>query len=278
MTLKAEIETLDGLDKAFHSLYTQRDGKFVLTGVEGYTPEDRERVQKALRTERENASNAANALKPWKTLFGDKKPEEIQAALDGIDELKLAAKGKLDESAIEERVTARLEAAKKPLQRKLDEAAEKTAKAEGRIKAFEQAEERAAIKAAIQKVGLETQAFPESYADDGGLTAVLMGKLKVEVETTVDAEGNQARKLGRVVGHDGTDLQKIVQQLQSTQGYHWGTSKGGGADARGNSNGGNNVFKGNPWKKETRNLTEQTRIMRENPQLAERYKQEAGSN
>jgi len=275
-TLKPELDKLDELDKAFHSLYTERSGKWVLTGVDGYTPEDRERVNKALDGERRNASKYHNELKAWKTPFGDRKPEDIQAELDKIEEYKLAAKGKLDESAIEERVKARLDGATKPLQRKLEEAATERAKAEARVKAYEQAEERAAIRAAIQKEALASNALPESYADGGGLLAVLEGQLKVEVEVTQDADGNPVRKLGKVVSRDGaTELPKLLQQVQSTQGYFWGTSKGGGAGSRGGPGAGP-VVKGNPWAKDTRNLTEQMRISRENPQLADRYKREAG--
>lgn len=276
--LEPELDTLDGLDKAFHSLYTQRDGKFALTGVKGYTPEDREKVRKALDKERKAAETAIGALKPWKTMFGEKTPDEIQTALDSIDELKLASKGKLDESAIEERVTARLEAAKKPLQRKIEEASEKAAKAEARVKAFEQAEERAAVRAAIQKEALASGALPESYADGGGLLAVLEGKLKVEVEATTDEAGNPVRKLGRVLGADGTELPKLIQQVQSSQGYFWGTSKGGGANPRGGggpATGGG--FKGNPFDPKTLNRTEQLRLKRENRPLYDRYKSEAGA-
>lgn len=276
--LKPELDSLDGLDKAYHPLYTQRDGKHVLTGVDGYTPENRESVRRALEAERNNASKHANELKAWKTPFGDRKPEDIQAELDKIEEYKLAARGKLDEKDLEERVTARLSSATKPLERKLNEATEKAAKAEARVKAYEHAEERSAIRAAIQREALASGALPESYADGGGLLAVLEGQLKVEVEVTTDESGNPVRKLGKVVSRDGsTELPKLLQQVQSTQGYFWGTSKGGGAGARGGGNGGGGpVAKGNPWKQETFNRTEQLRLKRENPQLAARYKSEAG--
>jgi hypothetical protein len=50
----------------------------------------------------------------------------------------------------------------------------------------------------------------------------------------------------------------------------------GGGGAPGGSGSGRGS-KSNPWKKETRNLTEQGRIKRENPELAERLKREAGA-
>jgi hypothetical protein len=275
--LKPELEKIDDLDKALQPLYTQQGGKYVFTGLEGYDPTAVSKLQGVADKERRNASEHANALKPWKTLFGDKKAEDVQAELDRIEEYKLAAKGKLDEGAIEERVTARLTSATKPFERKLTEAAEKLAKAEARTKAYEQAEERAAIRAAIQREARVSNALPEAYADDGGLTVLLEGQLKVEVEVTQDADGNPVRKLGKVVSRDGsTELPKLLQQVQSTQGYFWGTSKGGGAGSRGGNGNTAPVVKGNPWAKETRNRTEQQRLDRENPSLAAQYKREAG--
>lgn len=270
MKLKSEIEKLEEVDQALRPLYTESAGKFVFTGLEGYDPGETGRLKIALGKERENASAAANALKPYRTLFGETKPEDIRAELDRIEEYKLAAKGKLDESAIEERVNARLGSATKPLERKLAAAEEKAAKAEARVKAFEAAEERAAIRAEAQKAALASSALPEAYADGGGLLAVLEPLLTVAVET--DAEGN--RKLGKVTGKDGAEVAKIVQSLQQTQGYFWGPSKGGGANG---GQGGSRLPAGtNPWKKESRNLTEQMRIARENPALAAQYKTAAG--
>lgn len=253
--LDSELSSLEGVDKAYHPLYTERDGKWLLTGVKGYTPEDREKTAGALKRERENAStyaNEAKALRPWKTLFGDKKPEDIQAQLERIEELELAAKGKLDESELEKRVAARLDAAKRPFQRQLDEASQKLTAAEQRIQAYERAEERAAIRAEIQRAASASGALPDAYAEGGGLLAVLEGALEVEVE--VDSEGR--RKLGAVRSRDGAgypsglDVGKLLQQVQTKQGYFWGPSKGGGArpgepGARG---GGSGTQTQNPWK------------------------------
>src|SRR5690606_6834171 len=132
------------------------------------------------------------------------------------------------------------EAATKPLQRKLKEIddAAKTATAQleaaqARVAAYERAEERAAVRAEIQRAALASGALPESYAEGGGLLAVLEGVLEVEVET--DDEGN--RKLGNVRSKDGAgypsglDAAGLLKQIQARQEYFWGTSQGGGANA-----------------------------------------------
>lgn len=279
MTLKPEIDSLDGMDKAHHVLYTERDGKYVFTGLEGYDPSQPGKLQKALDTERENAKKYANelkTLKPWK-VFADKKPEDIQAQLDEIEELRTAASGKIDKAELEKMATARAEAATKPLQRqikefetKLTETGEQLAAAQSRVAAYEKAEERAAIRAEIQKAALASGALPESYADGGGLLAVLEGVLEVDVQ--VDSEGK--RTLGAVHSKDGAgypsglDVPKLLQQIQARQGYFWGTSKGGGANS---GNGGpRNGGGGNPWDPKTANRTQQMAIIRDNPQEAKR--------
>jgi hypothetical protein len=275
--LKPELENLEGLDKAHHALYTERDGKYVFTGLEGYDPGEKGRLTKALETERGNAkkyAGEAKALAGWK-VFGDKKPEEIQTALDEIEELRTAASGKIDKAELEKMATARAEAATKPLQRqlkefegKLAETGEQLAAAAARVAAYEKAEERSAIRAEIQKAALASNALPESYADGGGLLAVLEGVLEVDVQ--VDSEGK--RTLGAVRSKEGAgypsglDVPKLLQQVQSRQGYFWGTSKGGGANAgNGGARGGGT---GNPWDPKARNLTEQMRLMRDDPTRA----------
>jgi hypothetical protein len=274
MILEPKLTTLEGLPEPFHALYTKAPDGFDLTGVKGFTPADREKTTKALRTERDSASAAVNAYKPWK-IFGDRKPEEIQEELDKIEEYKAAAKGKLPEAEIEERANARVKRAMAPLERQLAELTDKHGKAEARIQGFERAEERAAIRAEIQRAAVASGAEPWSYAAGGGLLAVLEGVLEVEVET--DGDGN--RRLGAVRSKDGAgyptglDATALIREIQGKQPGYWPTSSGGGA-----RNPGNGGSKGpNPWKKETLNRTEQMKIISSNPELAKQLQAAAGA-
>jgi len=267
--LEAELTALDGLDKAYHPLYTQRDGKWLLTGVKGYTPEDRTSYGKALETERNNAKTYHGELKllrPFKTLFGDKKPEDIQAQLDRVEELELASKGKLDEGELEKRVTARLEAAKKPFERKLAEATEKLTATEAKVAEYEARERRTKVHSAIREAALASGALPESYADGGGLLAVLEGVLEVTEDGKVQSKDGAGYP-------SGLDVAGLLKQVQTKQGYFWGTSKGGGANP---GNGSRLPAGTNPWKEGSKNRTEQMRIETENPELAKQYKAAAG--
>jgi hypothetical protein len=274
--LDSELTALDGVDKAYHPLYTQKEGKYVLTGVKGYTPEDREKVtglHNALKAERTNASTAVNALKPWKTLFGDKKPEDIQTQLDRIEELEAASSGKFDEAELEKRALARATAATKPLERKLNEAAEqlkelgeKATKAEQRVAEFEAKERRALLHGAIAKAALDSHAEPWSYGEGGGLLAVCEGVLEVTEE-------------GKIVSKDGCGypsgltVAQLLLQIQPKQPGFWPPSKGGGA---GNGRGAGGGAGKNPFAKDSFNYTEQARLLQSNPDLAKQYAAAAG--
>jgi hypothetical protein len=271
--LSSEVDKLDAVDKAYHPLYTAKDGKFVLTGVIGYTPEDREKTAGVFAKERKAASDAVNALKPYRAAFGDRKIEEIVADLDRIPELELQTKGKPAEEEIQTRAEARALRLAKPLETKLAAAVAANTAALARITAYERAEEQSAVRAAIQAEAAKSGADPASYAPGGGLLAVLQGVLEVEVEVATDG----ARKLGAVRSKDGAgfpaglDTAALIKQVQSTQGYFWAPSKGSGAEHRKGS--GNGV---NPWMPATKNRTDQMRIINENPELAKQYQAAAG--
>jgi hypothetical protein len=268
MILKPAIPSLEGLPEPYHALYTLRDGQHVLTGVEGYTPEDRDKVAKVLKTERESASAAANALKPWKTLFGDRKPEEIQEELDRTEEYKLASKGKLDETELETRVEARLKRKVVPFERAAAEAAEKLALAARQLGEYEARDKRAKVREAIREAALASGADPKSYSERGGLLAVCEGVLEVADDGKVATRDGAGYPVG-------LDASALLKQIQPQQPYFWPSSQGSGAGDR--PRGSAPAAGQNPWKKEHFNRSEQMRIMMADPALAKQYQAAAAS-
>ena len=98
--IEISYDTMNAVPEAFRGLYSERDGKAVLTGVNGLkTIHDVNNVQEALRKERNDHAAVRDALKAWKGL-GDE-PTEIQARLDRMAELEAAAGAKLDEGKIQ---------------------------------------------------------------------------------------------------------------------------------------------------------------------------------
>jgi hypothetical protein len=65
----------------------------------------------------------------------------------------------------------------------------------------------------------------------------------------------------------GLDVPKLLQQVQSRQGYFWGTSKGGGANPGNGARSGSGT---NPFDPKTLNRTQQMALINENPQEAKR--------
>lgn len=94
MALQLSVDTLDGVDEALHSLYTPKDGRFVLD-VDGI--EDTSGLKKALDAERKRADAEAKQAKAWKTL--GKTPAEIEELLESqrkAEEDKLNKAGEWD--------------------------------------------------------------------------------------------------------------------------------------------------------------------------------------
>ena len=84
MSLNYMHESVEDIPEQYRDLYTEQDGKFLLTGVGGIKTEgDVVRVQEALRKEREEHKSVKQALNAWDGLS----PDEVRAKLDRISEL-----------------------------------------------------------------------------------------------------------------------------------------------------------------------------------------------
>lgn len=252
MSIKAVHSKLDEIPEQYQDLYTERDGKYELTGVQGIkTLEDVSRVTTALERERSEHKSTKELLTAW----GDKKPDEVMAALDRIPELELAAKGKLEDAQIDElvekRSTARVNGAKAPLERKIEELSTQLTAATEKLGSFEQKDRRRTIHDATRKAMVDTKVRSEAQDD------VLMWSERL-FEIAED---------GKVVTRDGVGVlpgltpdQWLVEQ-QESKFYWWGDTGGGGA--RGGTRGSTGGGATNPWKPDQWNMTEQGRYVRE---------------
>lgn len=84
MSLKYTVESLDGIDEAMRGLYSEKDGKFVLS-VDGLPEqEDNTGLKTALERERANAKQFGKQIKRWEGL--GKSPEEISELLENLAE------------------------------------------------------------------------------------------------------------------------------------------------------------------------------------------------
>jgi hypothetical protein len=265
--LKHQYENQDDIPESFRELYSERGGKFELTGIDGVkTSADVERLQTALTKERDEHKAARERLKPWADLDHD----EVISKLDRIPELEAAAQGKLDDEQIDQIVSRRVEGTIRsklsPLERQLKkEQDEKTALLEMNQKLVGQ-DRRRRMQDAMRKQLSEAKALPDAFDDAFMLAEHLF-------EETDDGQFITREVAGFTPGLDPAGL---VAELQEKRRHWWPESVGGGS--RGSGGGGGAPGGRNPFSAEHWSLTEQGRILRQHGrERAEQLAKAAGT-
>ena len=245
-TLKAIHDKVEEIPEEYRSLYTERDGKYELTGIQGIkTQADFDRSAAALNSERDAHKATQAKLKPW----GDLDPTVAIPLLDKIPELEVAAAGKIDEEKLTTMAEARAKSMLAPVER-----------------------ENAALKATAvenetELTGFRTEKVTRTIHDSLRTAA---GEAKV-VDTALDdilMNGERMFQIaddGAVVTRDnvgvtpGVGAAVWLTDMQAKRPHWWPLSSGGGA---GGGTGGGNLTN-NPWTKNNWNLTAQGKIVQE---------------
>lgn len=249
MLTKAEWE---GLDEGIKGLYEEKDGGYSLS-VDGL--EDTSGLKSALQKERAEREKLAKQIKAWSAT--GKTPEEISELLTKLEEEEAKRAEKAGEW---EKLKAQiLESHRKELVKKDEEL--------GRMRsALESNLVDAAATAAIAEMkGIPVLLLPHVKA--AVKVAESDGKYSVQV---VDAAGTPR------VNAKGEPLsiKELIEEMRQSEifgrAFEATGTTGGGASGGGGVSG-----KANPFKKETWNLTEQGRVTRDNPELAQKLREEA---
>ena len=162
MVLKAILDNLNDVPEHFHELYTEKNGKFEFTGVEGMkTQADIERLQSALAKERNDNKQTRDRF----SVLGDRDLDEVVGLLDRIPELEAAAAGKVDETKMAELVEARLKTKLAPVEREKAGLATKVAELTGQIEQFQSRERTRAIHDEVRKAATSSKVLPEALED-----------------------------------------------------------------------------------------------------------------
>lgn len=249
MAINYIMDTLEGLPEAVQALYTPKDGKYILAGVQGVkTEDDVNRVMEALNKER----NDHKATKErWRALQ-DYAPDEILSALDEASRLKQkASKEGTDDS---------LKLA--PLQREKERLSNELLQAQNMIEQFKAREKERVISDAVRRAGTELKMRPTAIED-----ALLLAKLTFDVDDNGKVFTKQD---GANIG--GLEPSAWLSEMQQARPHWWPDNIGGGATG-GNGAG---FVHNNPWKKESLNLTQQGEIFKANPTLARQLAAAAG--
>lgn len=269
--LKAIYESADEIPETFAELYTERDGKFELTGIEGVKTEaDVARLDKALKAERAEHSKTKGRVKS----FGDLTPEAVEEMRSQIETLtaQVEAGGKPDEAAMEKLIAAKLPAHLKPLQRELKEAIE------------------ARDALAQENQGLKGDKIRRGLSDLVRITlgtkkmAVVDRRAEADIELwtervmTFDEDGRFVTKEG--VGlTPGMSLEEALLEVQSSGTrplWFKGNTPSGAQDGDSTTK---RIPNGeNPFDDESWNLTKASEILQKNPGEAKRLARSAKKN
>jgi hypothetical protein len=248
--LELTYDSIDAVPEAFRSLYSEKDGKAVLTGINGVkTPQDVLNVQEALRKERADHAATREALKSWKSLGQD--PAELQAKLDRISELEAAAGGKLDETAIQRLVEARLGQKTAPLERQLKESATRLAELENENTALKRSILTRDMNDAVRSVATEMKVLPTAIPDVELVASMFLERDESTGQFIVKADAKGVTP--------GSDIKGFLKEMQKQRPHWWPNSQGGGA-------GGGKSFgdsEENPWSAKGWSLTRQGQYVRE---------------
>lgn len=253
MKLKAVYGSAEEIPEGYADLYTERNGQWEFTGLEGVkTQADIDRIQSALTKERKDHKEAKDKL----AAFADIDPEAVHTMETELESAKAQLEainkdGRIDETKLEPIIAARVKQATGPLERDKSNLERRIEKLTGEKTAAET--EVGNLKQSIVTGGIERQVRDAAAGDkvlSSALDDVAYRGLRV-FEQTED---------GRVITKDipgvvpGLSVKEWLADLKDKAPHFWPLSAGGGS---GGGEGGRVTGKSNPWSKEGWNVTAQ---------------------
>jgi hypothetical protein len=237
MPLKFKYAKKEDVPAEQASLYVEKGGAFVLD-VDGAV--ERERLEEF----RTNNIKLTNELKSFEGI-DVAKARELMAKQAELEQGELIKKGDFA-SLIEQKLS--------PLRTDLQKERERNSQLQAQIEGKKLTD---AVQSAGAKAGVRSSAMPD---------------LQFRAERAFKVVGGEV-----VAVEAGQNLDGWLEGLKADAPHLFETNSGGGAAGNGSGGAGLNASgKKNPFAKETWNLTEQSRITRENPKLANSLRAAAG--
>lgn len=250
--LELSYNSEDDIPENAKEYYTKEGDEWILTGVNGGGKKNIDRLTTSLDKERKDHKGTKEKFSKLNGLDVD----EILQRNSEYDELKLRAE-KIDDGKIDEIVNVRIKNKLAPLERENAELKGKVTNYENEVTELKGKETNRKIKGALSKAALAAKVINEAIGDVEDIGARLF-------EVTED---------GQVVSRDNVGLtpgitpEMWLQDLQDKKPYWFPGNVGGGANGSRGSQGAGGK---NPWSHEGWNLTEQGKILRDNPEKAGR--------
>lgn len=253
MALSVEHNSIDEIPEQYRELYTERDGKFQLTGIAGIkTQSDIDRLNGALEKERNDHKEARDKLSSWTTLGDD--PSEISGRLDRITELEVAAEGNKDgmDEKLEKLTEARVASRLAPFERENKTLKEKIQGILEENESLKNQKIRRTIHDEVRAAGNKSKINSDAEPD-----VLLLSDAVFSVTET----GEVLTKENDYGVAPGLSPDLFFQEMRDKRTHWWPPNVGGGSPGSGRSGGGG--FSKNPFSKDHWNLTEQGRVVKE---------------
>lgn len=266
MTLKAVHDKVDDIPEPYRPLYTEKGGKWELTGIEGVkTQADVDRLNVSLTKERADHRAAKDKLAVW----GDLDHAKVVADLDRLPELEAAAKGKLDDAKVEEIVARRVEGTIKsklaPVERENERLKREAADAKKEAELLRGEKKQRTVHDDVRRALVAAKVIPEAHDD-----ALLLADRVFEV----NEEGKTVTRDGIGVT-PGLEPAAWLSEIQDKRKHWWPGTVGGGSGGSGGGGGGGS----NPWSAANWNMTEQGKFLNVHGRAkAEQMAKAAGSS
>ncbi len=266
MKLKLSYNSQEDIPNGYEALYTEKDGKWVLTGIEGMkTQEDITRLSESLRKEREDHKKVKDVLA--KLGGPDLDADALVEKLDEYEELKLRVEsgegGKIDDKKVEELVEQRVQRRLAPVERERDRLKTRNTELES---------ENGTLKGTITRGTVESEL--RRHATEGKVvTSALDDILDIGANIFEVAEdGAVVTRQGLRNVPAGVTPDVWLSDMKEKRPHWWPASQGGGAGG-GSKDGGT---ASNPWTKDNWSIEAQAQLVRTDPGKADRMAKAAG--
>lgn len=268
MALDVVVESLDNVPEAIREEYVERDGRYVLELNGAFSVEDRDRLQGALKKERDEHKSTKERLRS----YGELTPEKASELNGRIEELELQieANGSEDDEArqkkIDELAERRALARVKPVERQLKSLQDELQNIAGERDQLRAEKTRAKIVGSVTSPALLKELGVNSDAvEDIELWALH--------NFEIDDDGNTVSK--ETLGTPGLSPKDVFADMkQQGKRRHWfgptvGAGAGGGRPG--------DSFEKNPFAAETFSLTRIAQAVKQDPRRAVRMAKAANT-
>lgn len=255
------------IPSGYEALYTERNGRFELTGVTGMKTQADVDAMAAAR-DNEKAENAR--LRTRFAPFVRMNEAEIAVAvtkLDEYDELKIKAEGNFDDKKIQSLVEANIVKRLAPIERERDLYKTQAEETATRVKEYETTIQRRGLQDSLREVIAANPALAWRPSADVDVFA------RAEQMFELGTDGKYTTKVG--VGVTPGIAPAVWLQEMQPKAEHWFPESVGGG-ARGNGGGGGQ-FPNNPFTAEHWNMTEQGKVIKADRAQAEQLAKSAGT-